>query len=163
MTKDEKYNIKLEKVDEKTTYENLLIKYAELENKIADIKANCDLAIEGRDIKIKELEKACEETQELLDKQIEATYKLDKENAELKHNKKTVVHLADCLEEKMKERIEELETRCTELFLQNNEFAERFEKSIAIIKELLSCCRNYPQENAEKVEQARQFIKEIEK
>ena len=29
---------------------------AELENKIADIKANCDLAIEGRDIKIKELE-----------------------------------------------------------------------------------------------------------
>lgn len=84
-----------------------------------------------------------------------------KENAELKHNKKTVVHLADCLEEKMKERIEELETRCTELFLQNNEFAERFEKSIEIIKVLLSCCRNYPQENAEKVEQARQFIKEI--
>ena len=29
----------------------------ELENKIADIKANCDLAIEGRDVKIKELEK----------------------------------------------------------------------------------------------------------
>lgn len=34
--------------------------------------------------KYKELEKACNETQELLDKQIEATYKLDKENAELK-------------------------------------------------------------------------------
>lgn len=31
-------------------------KVTELENKIADIKANCDLAIEGRDIKIKELE-----------------------------------------------------------------------------------------------------------
>ena len=60
-------------------------------------------------------------------------------------------------------QIEELETRCTELFLQNNEFAERFEKSIEIIKGLLPCCRNYPQENAEKVEQARQFIKEIEK
>ena len=29
---------------------------AGLENKIADIKANCDLAIEGRDVKIKELE-----------------------------------------------------------------------------------------------------------
>ena len=29
----------------------------ELENKIADIKANCDLAIEGRDVKIMELEK----------------------------------------------------------------------------------------------------------
>lgn len=34
--------------------------------------------------KIVELEKSCDETQELLDKQIEATYKLDKENAELK-------------------------------------------------------------------------------
>lgn len=31
------------------------------ENKIVDIKANCDLAIEGRDIKIKELEKENEE------------------------------------------------------------------------------------------------------
>lgn len=31
-----------------------------------------------------ELKKACDETQELLDKQIEATYKLDKENVELK-------------------------------------------------------------------------------
>ena len=39
---------------------------------------------EPRERRIKELEKACEETQELLDKQIEATYKLDKENAELK-------------------------------------------------------------------------------
>lgn len=56
MSKSEKQNIKLDKVDDKTAYENLLIKYAELENKIADIKANCDLAIEGRDIKIKELE-----------------------------------------------------------------------------------------------------------
>ena len=88
---------------------------------------------------------------------------LEKENAELKRNKKTVVHLADCLEEKMKERIEELETRCTELFLQNNEFAEQFAKSIEIIKGLLPCCRNYPQENAEKMKQAEQFLKEIEK
>ena len=40
--------------------ERLALHYAEqiteLENKIADIKANCDLAIEGRDIKIRELE-----------------------------------------------------------------------------------------------------------
>ena len=38
-----------------------------------------------------------------------------KENEELKHNKKTVAHLADCLEEKMKERIEELEQENAEL------------------------------------------------
>ena len=56
--------MKLNKVDEKTAYENLLVKYAELENKIADIKANCDLAIEGRDIKIMELE---QENNKLLD------------------------------------------------------------------------------------------------
>ena len=33
---------------------------AELENKIADIKANCDLAIKGRDVKIMELEQQVE-------------------------------------------------------------------------------------------------------
>ena len=31
--------------------------YAKAKEKIADIKANCDLAIEGRDVKIMELEK----------------------------------------------------------------------------------------------------------
>ncbi len=36
-------------------------KVSDLEDQIADIKANCDLAIEGRDIKIKELEKENEE------------------------------------------------------------------------------------------------------
>lgn len=64
--------------------------------------------------------------------------------------------------EPREKRIEELETRCTELFLQNNEFAERFEKSIEIIKVLLPCCRNYPQENAEKMKQAEQFLKDSE-
>ena len=56
----------LEKVDDKTAYENLLVKYAELEGKIADIKANCDLAIEGRDVKIMELEKENAELKEKL-------------------------------------------------------------------------------------------------
>ncbi len=45
---------------------------ADLENKIADIKANCDFAIEGRDIKIMELEQQINEMkgehkQEILD------------------------------------------------------------------------------------------------
>lgn len=89
---------------------------ADLENKIADIKANCDLAIEGRDIKIKELEQELtvekDQHQEEINLHLHAEEyieSLEKENAELKHNKKTVAHLADCLEEKMKERIEELE------------------------------------------------------
>lgn len=41
--------------------------------------------------------------------------------------------------------------------------AQEFTKAIEIIKKLLSCCRNYPQENAEKMEEAEQFLKEIEK
>lgn len=61
----------------------------------------------------------------------------------------------------LEEQNGKLETRCNELFLQNNEFAERFEKSIEIIKSLLPCCRNYPQENAEKMEQAEQFLNDI--
>lgn len=97
---------------------------------------------------------------------------------ELKHNKKTVVHLADCLEEKMKERIEELEKENKELknFINapltkgrkttRKEFyqavwdlSKQLTKATDIIKGLLSCCRNYPQENAEKVKQAEQFLK----
>ena len=145
-------------------------KIAELEqenNKLLDV-------INNQDVKIADLEKENEElrnngftvsamTEQQLKVALEKGEQLEKENAELKRNKKTVVHLADCLEEKMKERIEELETRCNELFLQNNEFAEQFEKSKEIIKGLLSCCRNYPQENAEKMKQAKQFLKEIEK
>ena len=37
------------------------------ENKIADIKANCDLAIEGRDIKIMELEQQIEQIEKVSD------------------------------------------------------------------------------------------------
>ncbi len=52
------------------------------------------LLCETYENKIAELKKACDETQELLDKQIEATYKLDKENAELKVSCKIQVDTA---------------------------------------------------------------------
>ena len=52
-------------------------KVSDLEDQIANIKANCDLAIEGRDIKIKELEQ---------------------ENAELKRDKKYKDQLAQAKE-----------------------------------------------------------------
>ena len=48
----------------------LLKDKGELTDKIADIKANCDFAIEGRDIKIKELEQQIEK---LLDFVVERT------------------------------------------------------------------------------------------
>ena len=41
-----------------------------------------------------------------------------------------------------------------------NKKIEQLEQAKKIIKELLTCCRNYPQENAEKMEQAEQFMKE---
>jgi response regulator of citrate/malate metabolism len=53
------------------------------------------LLCETYENKITELEKACEETQELLDKQIEATYRLDKENAELKGFRQDCVKLTE--------------------------------------------------------------------
>ena len=44
----------------------------------------------------------------------------------------------------------------------NKEIADKqLTKAKEIIKDLLSCCRNYPQKNAEKMEQAEQFLKDI--
>ena len=67
-------------------------------------KATYITSAEPREKRVEELEKACEETQELLDKQIEATYKLDKENAELKEKLKTAYrkgmrHMAKALKD----------------------------------------------------------------
>ena len=59
-----------------------------------DIKNAYLASAEPREKRIKELEKACEETQELLDKQIEATYKLDKENAVLE---KRIERAKECM------------------------------------------------------------------
>ena len=47
-------------------------------------RTELEFAYREAEKRIAELEKSCDETQELLDKQIEATYKLYKENAELK-------------------------------------------------------------------------------
>ena len=69
---------------------------AELENKIADIKANCDLAIEGRDLKIDELEQKLEQTEkDLADYQFNypKIKELEKENAELKDLIKNIIRV----------------------------------------------------------------------
>lgn len=69
----------------------------------------------------------------------------------------------------MKEQLETLEKENAKLKERNGELAgqkaslERwFCEAKMIIKSLLSCCRNYPQENVEKIQQAEQFLKEIE-
>ena len=70
-----------------------------------------ELAIENDNLikRVKELEKENEYQKQARSIAENAVVDLCKENAELKHNKKTIVHLADCLEGKIKERIEELE------------------------------------------------------
>ena len=127
----------------------LLKDKGDLTDQIADIKANCDLAIEGRDVKIMELEKENAElknkltekvTLESLDVVSAKMNDLEKENAELK--KKIGIY-----QKGMYDEIEKRDKKLT--------------KAIEIIKKLLSCCRNYPQENAEKMEEAEQFLKEI--
>ena len=81
-------------------------------------------------------------TEQQLKVAIEKGEQLEKENAELK--KKIGIY-----QKGMYDEIEKRDKKLT--------------KAIEIIKKLLSCCRNYPQENAEKMEEAEQFLKEIEK
>ena len=40
----------------------------------------------------------------------------------------------------------------------NGELRTQLEQAKEIIKQLLSCSRNYPQENADKIQQAEQFL-----
>ena len=76
-------------------------KVAELENKIADIKANCDLAIEGREVKIKELEK---ENAELKDDNKEIKKMKDEEMAEEYYYKNVFAETNPKSETELKEK-----------------------------------------------------------
>jgi len=57
----------------------------------------------------------------------------------------------------------ELKKRVDNLYNSDCWASDQLTKATEIIKSLLSCCRNYPQENAEKIKQAEQFLQEIEK
>lgn len=139
----------LEKVDDKTAYENLLVKYAELENQIADIKANCDLSIEGRDIKIKELE-------------LELTVEKDQHQEEINLH----LHAEEYIKSLEKENAElESDFRICE---QNADtYYDQLTKAKEIIKDLLEntsfICSCEFEKAREIKEQAEQFLKEIEK
>lgn len=170
---------------------------AELENKIADIKANCDLAIEGRDIKIKELELELtvekDQHQEEINLHLHAEdyiKELEKENAELKEiNSETLTQLnLDNGEliienEKLRKENEELRNNgftvsaMTEQQLKvalekGEQLENELTKAKEIIRDLLGCffylfkydnnTRGHIKIN-NAIEQAEQFLKEIEK
>ena len=126
---------------------------------------------------LSELEKACDETQELLDKQIEATYKLDKENAELKEENEEMKKDLGCetcqihLEYKsLNNRIANLERENTELKAGRdiNVFTKQLTKAKEIIKKLYSHVfqgmgfMELNDYNVQKAE-AEQFLSEVEK
>ncbi len=77
----------------------------------------------------KGFEKACDETQELLDKQIEATFKLDKENAELKEQNKHLYNdltITEAENAELKERVSEQSERISELTQELDNNINRF-------------------------------------
>ena len=172
----------------------LLKDKGELTDKIADIKANCDLAIEGRDIKIKELEK---ENAELRAKYLQATDEgtsfahlkslerentgLKKENAELKMGiygggYEMLITKKDAdiilLEKQLKEQEEHHKNVCEILTNTHRNIREQLTKATEIIKSIIEFDVSYEDEKDLKrrcelfdkiIEEAKQFLKEIEK
>lgn len=113
-----------------------------------------------------DLKKACDETQTLLDKQIEATYKLDKENAELKNQ---VSFLEDNLRVARKDR-ENLQLDVAKglkefvkdypatafRYLANEKYVERLTYAKTIIQDLLDNSDEYARQRVV------DFLKECE-
>ena len=166
-------------------------KYKELENKIADIKANCDLAIEGRDIKIKELEQTNNKFLDVINNQDVKIADLKSENEELRNNGFTVSAMTEQQLKVALEKGEQLEKEnaewekfvkdiqnrneenylkvCHKLATELNrgiELADQLIKAKEIIKNLLFlviASQIKTIESDEIKEQAKQFLKEIEK
>lgn len=121
------------------------------ENKIAEIKANCDLAIEGRDIKIKELELELtvekDQHQEEINLHLHAEEyikSLEKENAELKEQ-----HKVDLIQ---------IQAILNQRSIQNKKLI----KAKDLLQRFIKWART---ENCEKfdviLEQAEQFLKDV--
>jgi DNA repair exonuclease SbcCD ATPase subunit len=95
----------------------------------------------GNEEEISDLEKSCNETQELLDKQIEATYKLVEENAELEKENESLTNI-------------------------KNIYIRDLLKAKEIIRDFLSVVIDYidkEDKNYSFIAEAEQFISEVEK
>lgn len=66
MSKSEKQNIKLDKVDDKTAYENLLVKYAELEKENAGLKERLELLNLNANIAVRDLNDLLTKAKEII-------------------------------------------------------------------------------------------------
>ena len=118
----------------------------------------------------KELKKACDETQELLDKQIEATYKLDKENAELQDENKRLKKIEEDYYDFLQKKNEE-DWKGDNVVGCLNLRIEQKDKQLTKANELLKCFVWYFREGSpnlvpykHKVKEAEQFLSsEVEK
>lgn len=101
-------------------------------------------------------------TKEEIEKEAEEKFKVNNEDKDREHYYDRMWFKTGYLAgaEPREKRIEELEARCTELFLQNNELAERLAKAKEIIKQLMytprECIAWYCL-----CDKAKQFLKEI--
>jgi hypothetical protein len=92
----------------------------DLENKIADIKANCDLAIEGREVKIKELENE--------NKKLESDFRICEKNADTYYDQ--LSKAKEIIKELMSFSVQLCDCRHTVDFEKTREQAEQFLKEI---------------------------------
>lgn len=111
--------------------------YREAEKRIAELedeRSDLDMIAKNYAIKIANLKKSCDETQELLDKQIEATYKLVKESVELEKENESLtnvknIYIGDLLKAKkiIKDLLGSENTSCEEeMFFEIRQKAEQF-------------------------------------
>ena len=131
----QKENKELKEVHEsdKRSLHLIAEKGAELEEENAKLKAYNEKLLNGdieKHNKIVELQKACEETQELLDKQIEATYKVVEENAELKEKllQEREIYWGkgfECAKEKYEEQLIYVKTIIQDLLNNSDEYARQ--------------------------------------
>lgn len=149
----------------------LLKDKGELIDKIADIKANCDLAIEGRDVKIMELEQELTVEKDLLQEETnlhlhaedyiksleQKLEQTEKDLADYQFNYPTIKEL----EEEIRKKADTNHSLVEQMAEQN----EQLEQSKEIIKKFIQwnygCC-DIP-DYKKIVKQAEQFLKEIEK
>ena len=137
----------------------------ELTDKIADIKANCDLAIEGRDVKIVELEQKLEQAEkDLADYQF--NYPTIKELSEENNKLLDVINNQDVkiinLEKKNKWYSEQICFKeCAEVWGENAKMQEQLEQAKEIIKDFIAWFTDQTESTNWKpiVEQAEQFLK----
>lgn len=142
----------------------------ELENQIADIKANCDLAIEGRDIKIKELELELTVEKDQLQEEInlhlhaeDYIKSLEKENKDLRDNYDQFKAIAEPEIERLKKENAELKKKIGIYQKGMYEEIEKRDKKLTKATEIIKDLLEYNKENwlySDIKKQAEQFLEE---